>query len=162
VLPTSGQAADCLARSSPRSLRSAVLAVCGIGLLLIGIPFALLMGRDGLVTTGAHRQLAVPTAQLTGCADGKPVADRSVRPGDCIRFTGSGFQPRELIKVTDFRRPGWRSYLRADDAGRFRWSYPLAAGTPAGADVLTFAGTNPADPATVPAVAFCRFTVAQD
>ena len=91
VLPTFGRAADCPARSSPRSLRSAVLAVCGTGLLLIGIPFGLLMGRDGLVTTGVHRQLAVPTPQLTRCADGKPVPDRSARPGECIRFTGSGF-----------------------------------------------------------------------
>ena len=134
--------------------------MCGTGLLLIGIPFGLLMGRDGLVSTGSHRQLAVPTPQLTRCADGKPVPDRSARPGECLRFTGSGFGSHELIEVTDFRRPGWRSYLRADQSGRFRWSYQLAASTPAGADVLTFAGTNPADPASIPAVAFCRFTVA--
>jgi hypothetical protein len=137
-----------------------VLAVCGIGLLLIGIPFALLLGRDGLITTGAHRQLAVGTPQLARCADGKPLPDRSARPGECLRFTGSGFHSHELIEVTDFRRPAWRSYLRADDAGRFSWNYALAASTPAGTEVLTFAGTNPADPATIPAVAFCRFTVA--
>ena len=46
--------------ASPRSLRSAVLAVCLTGVLSIVIPFGLLMGKDGLVAAGLNRPTRIP------------------------------------------------------------------------------------------------------
>lgn len=150
----SGSATDRRARSSPRSLRSAVLAVCLTGVLSIGIPFGLLMGKDGLLDAGVNRQLPVPAPELAGCPGGPPVHNRSVRPGQCIEIIGGGFGAGELVEITESRRPGWQSYLRADGLGRFRWRYRLAANASGGPDVLSFIGTNRVEPA-----AFCRFTV---
>lgn len=144
-------------RSSPRSLRSAVLAVCLTGVLSIGIPFGLLLGKGAMVTVGASRQAATPAPQLAGCTDGKPITSRMVRPGQCVQVSGHGFGGHELIEVTESRRPGWRSYLRADGLGGFSWHYRLPATASAGADVLTFVGTNQA---TAPPMVFCPFMVA--
>jgi len=145
-----------LLRSSPRSLRSAVLAVCLTGVLSIGIPFGLLLGKGGLVTVGANRQAATPAPQLAGCSGGKPITSRTLRPGQCVQVSGHGFGGHELIEVTESRRPDWRSYLRADGLGGFTWHYRLPATASAGADVLTFVGTNQA---TAPPMVFCPFTV---
>lgn len=136
-----------------------MLAVCLTGVVSIGIPFGLLMGKDGLIAAGVNRQQPIPAPQLTGCPDGSPVRDRSVHPGQCIQVTGSGFGGGTLIEVSEASRPGWHSYLRTDDLGRFSWRYLLPANAPAGPDVLTFVKTSQLEPATVPAAAFCRFTV---
>jgi hypothetical protein len=136
-----------------------VLAVCVTGVLSIVIPFGLLLGKDGLVTAGVNRQAAVPTAVLVGCPDGPAVRTDAVPAGQCVQITGSGFGAGALIEVTESRRRGWHSYLRADVLGRFRWRYLLAANAPSGPDVLTFVSTDRSDPATIPAAAFCRFTV---
>jgi hypothetical protein len=149
-----------LLRSSPRSLRSAVVAVCVTGAVSIGIPFGLLMGKGGLVTAGVSRQAPIPTPRLTGCATGRPISDRLVRPGQCVQFTGGGFGEHELIEVTESGRAGWHSYLRADDLGRFSWRYQLLVGSPTGTDVFSFIGTDRANPALIPSMAFCRLVVA--
>lgn len=140
-------------------MRSAVLAVCLTGVLSIVIPFGLLMGKDGLVTAGVNRQEPIPAPQLAGCPDGAPVRNRSAHPGQCLRITGAGFPAGALIEVTEARRPGWHSYLRTDGLGRLSWRYQLAANAPIGPDVLTFVATSRSGPASIPAVAFCRFTV---
>lgn len=140
-------------------MRSAVLAVCLTGVLSIGIPFGLLMGKDGLLDAGVNRQLPVPAPQLAGCPGGLPVRNRSVRQGQCLEVTGGGFGAGELVEITESHRPGWRGYLRTDELGRFSWHYLLAANAPVGPDVLTFVGTDRSKPATIPALAFCRFTV---
>lgn len=137
-----------------------MFAVCVTGVLSIGIPFGLLMGKGGLVTAGVSRQAALPTPRLTGCASGQVILDRLVQPGQCVQFTGSGFGENELIEVTESRQAGWHSYLRADELGRFSWRYQLLAGSPPGADVFTFTGMNRADPASIPTMAFCRLIVA--
>jgi len=157
---TSGRAGDRPARSSPRSLRSAVLAVCLTGVISIGIPFGLLMGKDGLIDAGVNRQQAIPPPHLTGCLGGPPVRDRVVHPGQCIEVSGSGFGSGELIEITESSRPDWHSFLSTDDLGRFSFHYLLAANAPTGPDVLTFVKIRQVEPATVPAAAFCRFTVA--
>jgi len=143
-------------------MRSAVLAVCLTGVLSIGIPFGLLMGKDGLATTGVNRQQPIPAPELAGCPGGLPVRNRSAHPGQCIQVTGSGFGGGELVEISQASRPGWHSYLRTDDLGRFIWRYLLPANAPAGADVLTFVKIGQVEPATVPAAAFCRFTVVTD
>jgi hypothetical protein len=140
-------------------LRSAVLAVCLTGVVSIGIPFGLLMGKDGLVAAGLNRQQPTPAPQLAGCPGGPLVRNRSPHAGQCIQISGSGFRGGELIEITETSRPGWRSYLRADDLGRFSWRYLLAANAPIGPDVLTFAGTRQATAGLLPATAFCSFTV---
>ena len=156
---TCGGAARRPARSSPRSLRSAVLAVCITGVLSVVIPFGLLLGKGGLVTAGVNRQTPIPAPRLTGCPGQPAVRNRSPYPGQCVQIAGSGFGAGQLIEVTEARRPDWRSYLRTDDLGRFTWRYSLAANAPTGADVLSFAVIGRTDPASIPAVAFCPFTV---
>jgi hypothetical protein len=136
-----------------------VLAVCLTGLLSIVIPFGLLMGKDGLVAAGLSRQASLPAPRLTSCGTGQTLADRMLRPGQCVTISGSGFAPRELIQVRESDRPGWHDLVRADDLGRFSLRFQLPLGTPAGADVLTFAATNQANPASAPAIVSCRFTV---
>ncbi len=130
-----------------------MLAVCLTGVLSIGIPFALLLGKGDLVTVGAARPAAIPAPLLAGCTDGRPITNRTVRPGQCLLLSGHGFGGHELIEVTESRRPGWRSYLRADALGGFSWRYRLSATVPTGADVLTFAGSDLAP------MVFCPFTV---
>ncbi|MFL6164057.1 MAG: hypothetical protein ACJ74U_17790 [Jatrophihabitantaceae bacterium] len=128
-------------------------------MLSIVIPFGLLMGKNGLVTAGAHRQARIPAPRLTSCADGQPIDGRSVPPGQCLDITGTGFGRRELLEVSDSRRPGWHESVWADELGRFHLRFQLPATTPAGADVLTFVGTDQASAAAIPAMAFCRLTV---
>jgi hypothetical protein len=159
VAPTSGRAVDRPVGSSPRSLRSAVLAVCLTGVVSIGIPFGLLMGKGGLVAAGLNRPQPIPAPQLAGCPGGPPVRNRSPHTGQCIQITGSGFRGGELIEITEASRPGWHSYLQTDDLGRFSWRYLIAANARTGPDVLTFVGTHQAEAALVPATAFCPFTV---
>jgi hypothetical protein len=139
-----------------------VLAVCLTGVLSIVIPFGLLMGKDGLVAAGLNRPTRVPTPQLTSCATGQTLADLTLRPEQCVLITGRGFAPRELIQVREASRPGWHALVWADENGRFSLRFQLPPATPAGPDVLSFAGTHQADPATIPAIAFCRFTVRTD
>jgi hypothetical protein len=136
-----------------------VLAVCLTGVLSIGIPFGLLVGKDGLVAAGLNRQTSLPAPRLTSCATGQPLTDRTLRPGQCVTISGSGFAARELIQVREASRPGWHDLVWADDLGRFSLRFQLPPGTPTGADVLTFAATNQIDPASVPAITSCRFTV---
>jgi hypothetical protein len=139
-----------------------VVAVCLTGVLSIVIPFGLLMGKDGLVTAGLNRQTRIPAPRLISCATGQPIADRTVRPGQCVLITGGGFSQRELIQVREAGRPGWHGIVWADDYGRFSLRFQLPPGAPAGPDVLTFVATNQAHPATVPAIGYCRFTVQAD
>lgn len=135
-----------------------MLAVCVTGVLSIGIPFGLLLGKGDLVTAGVDRQVTIPAPQLTGCAGGQPIKTRLVRPGQCLQISGRGFGSHELIEVTESRRPGWRGYLRADGLGDFSWRYRLPTNAGQGADVLAFRARSPG--AAVPVMALCPFTVA--
>ncbi|HTZ42780.1 MAG TPA: hypothetical protein VMB79_02885 [Jatrophihabitans sp.] len=140
-------------------MRSAVLAVCLTGSLAVAIPAGLLLGHDGLVVAGASRDLAIPAPRLVSCLSGHPIKDRQLGRGECVRLVGSGFLPQELILLTESRRPGWRTYLRADPLGGFSYRYLVAATAAPGADVLTFVGTDRSRPVSAPSAAFCRFTV---
>jgi len=143
-------------------MRSATLAVCLTGSLAVAIPAGLLLGKDGLVAAGVNRQAPIPAPRMLGCHTGRPVEARQLRPGQCTKLTGHGFNPRELILVTESRRPGWQTYLRADAMGGFSYHYLVSATAAAGVDVLAFIGLEHSGPSAVPPVAFCRFTVAAD
>lgn len=141
---------------SPRSVRSGAAAVGATGLLAIVIPIGLLLGKNGLVTASVNRTEPIPVPRAVSCATGQPLPARALRPGQCTHVVGSGFEPGEVITVSDSRRPTWSTFIRADDEGRFSLRHLIPAA--AGPEVLTFVGDGE-HTAVVPRVAYFRLVV---
>lgn len=141
---------------SPRSLRAGAVAVGVTGAMIVVVPFGLLLGKDGLVPVSANSAEPIPAPRLTTCDTRQPVLSHQLTEGQCVRIVGGGFEANELIEVSDSRNASWRTYVRADDAGRFSLRH---VGRNVGVvDVLSFAGTSATADSILPRVTYCRLT----
>lgn len=145
-------------RPSPRSLRSAAVAVVLTGVLIVVVPLGLLLGKNGLVTASVNRSAPIPTPHLTACDSGETLRKHQLIIGECVKVVGAGFAANELIQVSE-SRPAWQGYVRADGAGRFELRHVVSAKGGIGTDVLSFVGLNGSGLDAVPRAAFCRLTV---
>lgn len=144
---------------SPRSLRSATKALGLTGALVVLIPLGLLLGKNGLVPVSVNRAAPIPTPHLVTCDSGRTVRSHQLSRGQCVKVVGAGFEPDELIEVSDSRDPSWQTYLRADGAGRFALRRVVPATAAAGPEVLSFVGLARPGSDAVPRVAYCRLSI---
>lgn len=90
-----------MSRTSPRSLRSAAIAVAVTGVLSISMPLVLL-STGGMAA--ATQRVASLSSSASSCAAQPKLASRRLRAGQCVQVLSAGFEPRELIQVTDLNR----------------------------------------------------------
>ena len=128
------------------------------GVLIVVVPLGLLLGKNGLVTASVNRSAPIPAPHLTACDTGQTVRSHQLSIGQCIKVVGAGFEPNELIQVSE-SRPTWQGYVRADGVGRFELRHVVSAKAGLGADVFSFVGLNGAGSDPVPRATFCRITV---
>lgn len=156
-------------RSSPRSLRSAAIAVGVTGALSILIPVGLVPGTGSLAPSALVRQQPTVNAALLSCDSGQPITRLVLAAGQCALVQAAGFDRDEPVQVRELDQPGWSQQLRAGPTGRLSYRFQSDRRAKSGPDLLTFigqpattgapaAGTEVA--ASLPQIALCRFAIA--